>query len=318
MSCLGKLRGLEQRRAAAIAAEPEAETETETESTGADSEGRELRELTDKAALSDIFISAVDQSATEGATRELQQHFELGANQVPLSLFAEDGPEETPGRHRCTWPTSAEGSCRRYGGRVSLSPWPHSSAFQQAYCGSRADNGAGAELLTQLYGRPAESAEAAETDGAFTAENLSPSRLQASFRYSREDAASFAGMDEALRANLRMALSDGLDKAVISGTNGLLTGTNRSPITMSPPQRPTRSTEAPSPSAELTAPTLDRFPISGSSWAPRRTGMRPASSARTMQAIAQRSKTWSPLRLAFASLRMCRASAATSRTRSYT
>ena len=34
------------------------------------------------------------------------------------------------------------------------------------------------------------------------------------------------GMDAALRENLSMGLADGLDKAIIAGTNGLLTGTN--------------------------------------------------------------------------------------------
>ena len=70
---------------------------------------------------------------------------------------------------------------------------------------------------------PDEGAEAAETTGAFLGDALTPKRLQASFRYSREDRARFAGMDSALRENLSMALGDGLDKQVIAGTEGLLT-----------------------------------------------------------------------------------------------
>ena len=73
---------------------------------------------------------------------------------------------------------------------------------------------------------PAEGADAAETTGSFSADVLSPARLQASFFYSREDRASFAMMDEALRMNLSDALADGLDKQIIAGTNGLLTRTN--------------------------------------------------------------------------------------------
>ena len=75
-------------------------------------------------------------------------------------------------------------------------------------------------------GTPAENAEQAETTGAFSADVLSPGRLQASYFYSREDRARFAGMDAALRENLSAGLSDGLDKAILSGTNGLFTGTN--------------------------------------------------------------------------------------------
>ena len=86
-----------------------------------------------------------------------------------------------------------------------------------------------AVLTSELdVGTPAENATQAETTGAFSANVLSPSRLQASFFYSREDRARFAGMDEALRMNLSDGLSDGLDEQVLAGTNGLLTGTNLS------------------------------------------------------------------------------------------
>ena len=82
-------------------------------------------------------------------------------------------------------------------------------------------------LTSELsVGTPSENAEQGETTGAFSADVLSPSRIQASFFYSREDRARFAGMDSALRENLSMGLADGLDKQIIAGTNGLLTGTN--------------------------------------------------------------------------------------------
>ena len=78
----------------------------------------------------------------------------------------------------------------------------------------------------RLSGTPAENADADETTGSFSASVLSPARLQSAFFYSREDRARFAGMAESLRQNLSDALSDGLDKQIIAGTNGLLTGTN--------------------------------------------------------------------------------------------
>ena len=73
---------------------------------------------------------------------------------------------------------------------------------------------------------PAEGAAAAETTGSFSADVLTPSRLQAAFEFSREDRARFAGMDASLRENLSMALADALDKEVINGDEGLLDGTN--------------------------------------------------------------------------------------------
>ncbi len=74
-------------------------------------------------------------------------------------------------------------------------------------------------------GTPAEGASQTETTGAFTSDVLSPRRLQASFFYSREDRARFMGMDSALRENLSMGLSDGLDAQIVAGDDGLL-GTN--------------------------------------------------------------------------------------------
>ena len=73
---------------------------------------------------------------------------------------------------------------------------------------------------------PAEGADADETTGTFSADVLSPSRVQAAFFYSREDRARFAGMDAALRSNLSEGLADGLDKQILAGTNGLFAGTN--------------------------------------------------------------------------------------------
>ena len=82
-------------------------------------------------------------------------------------------------------------------------------------------------LTSELsVGTPAENAEQADTTGSFSADALSPSRIQAAYSYSREDRARFAMMDAALRENLSMGLADGLDDQILSGTNGLFTGTN--------------------------------------------------------------------------------------------
>ena len=75
-------------------------------------------------------------------------------------------------------------------------------------------------------GTPAENDPQTETTGAFSADVLTPARIQASFFWSREDAARMAGMDVALREALQGGLVDKLDSEIMRGTNGLLTGTN--------------------------------------------------------------------------------------------
>ena len=72
----------------------------------------------------------------------------------------------------------------------------------------------------------AENAAGTETTGAFSSDVLVPSRLQASFFYSREDRARMSMLDSALRQNLSDGLADGLDDAILTGTNGLFTATN--------------------------------------------------------------------------------------------
>ena len=61
--------------------------------------------------------------------------------------------------------------------------------------------------------------------GAFTADVLTPKRIQASFFWSREDAARMSGMGDALREALQSGLADKLDKEILQGAEGLLTGT---------------------------------------------------------------------------------------------
>ena len=71
-------------------------------------------------------------------------------------------------------------------------------------------------------GTPDKSATQAETTAVFRAETLTPGRIQAALRYTREDMARFLSLDSDLRQNLAMGLSDGLDRQVLSGTDGLL------------------------------------------------------------------------------------------------
>ena len=75
-------------------------------------------------------------------------------------------------------------------------------------------------------GVPAENAAQSETTGAFSADVLSPGRIQASFFWSREDAARMAGMGDALRDALQGGIADKLDQQIMAGDEGLLHSTN--------------------------------------------------------------------------------------------
>ena len=190
------------------------------------SEGREFRALVNKANVGEIFDAALGKRSVDGASAELQKHYGLNQNQVPLALMVRSWPDNDELETRAVTPAPGDVGATQ----ASILPWifPDSAA---TFLGVDMPTvGVGEQVFPVLtselsVGTPAENAEQNETTGAFSADVLSPGRLQASFFYSRESAAKFAGMDAALRENLSMGLSDGLDNQIITGSEGLLTGT---------------------------------------------------------------------------------------------
>ena len=190
-------------------------------------EGRELRGLIDKSNVGEIFDASLGKRAVDGASAEIQKHYGLEPNQVPLVLLMRERPDDHDLETRAVTPAPGEvGQTQQ-----SIVPYvfPQSAA---AFLGVDMPTvGVGEQTYSVLTKEldvrtPAENADANETTGAFSADVLSPSRIQAAFFYSREDRSRFAGIDAALRSNLLEGLADGLDKQILAGTNGLFIGTN--------------------------------------------------------------------------------------------
>ena len=177
---------------------------------------RELRSLIGRANVGNIFEATLEHRSTDGAEAELQAHYHLAANAIPLALLEVRAVTPAPGQVAQNQSTIIPGvfpqSCAAFMG-VDMPTVPVGDAVYPVL------------TTNATVGTPAENAEQAETTGSFSADVLSPARLQAAFFYSREGRARFAGMDEALRMNLSDALSDGLDKQILTGTEGLFTGT---------------------------------------------------------------------------------------------
>ena len=184
-------------------------------------EGQERAELYAKASVGDLVYNLVNgrSGVQGGAMGELQKEYGLADNEIHIRQLTPESYNVTPG-------ATEVGQNQQ---EIIPYVFPSGSA---AFLGIDMPTvGVGEAVFPVLTKEldvrtPAENADADETTGSFSADVLSPSRLQASFFYSREDRARFAGMDSALRENLSMGLSDGLDKQIIQGTNGLLTGTN--------------------------------------------------------------------------------------------
>ena len=208
-----RMQHLEIEARAAIVAEDEI---TVTRSDVVDGEARELRSLIDRASVGMIFEAALEHRATDGAESELQSHYRVAANAIPLAMLETRAVTPAPGQVGQNQSTIIPGvfpqSCAAFM-NVDMPVVPTGDSVYPVLS-TNAD-----------VGTPAENATQAETTGSFSASVLSPARLQASFFYSREDRARFSGMDEALRSNLSDALADGLDKQILTGTEGLFTGT---------------------------------------------------------------------------------------------
>ena len=201
-------------RAFMLASDEPVETST------ARKEGEEKADLYRKASVGDLVYALVNgKSGVKGAMAELQAEHGLSDNEIHIRQLSPETYGVTPGAaevgqdQQPIIPYVFPQACAAYLGVDMLTVAVGSAVFP---------------VLTKKLDvkTPAENADADETTGAFSADVLSPSRIQASFFYSREDRAKFQGMDESLRENLSMGLMDGLDAQIISGTNGLLTGTN--------------------------------------------------------------------------------------------
>ena len=205
-----------------------AENVTET-NTLDDAENRELRALADKASIGRIMSASIEHRAIDGAEAEIQAHYKLDGNQIPLIMLR--GERET----RAVTP--APGDVGQTQSTIIPGVFPMACA---AFLGVDMPTvGVGEAVFPVLTtnaipGVPAENAipsgtgidSEGFTTGAFSADALSPGRIQAAFFNSREDRARFSGMDESLRMNLTDALSDKLDQQVLNGSEGLFNGTN--------------------------------------------------------------------------------------------
>ena len=183
-------------------------------------------ELLTRGNVGEMFDSVLSHGTPSGANAEIQAHYGIDANQIPLAMLRRD--EDTEGlRTRAVTPAPSDVGQNQ----AAIIPYVFPDSVASFMGVDTPTVGVGEAIYPVLttaptVGTPAENNEQAETTGAFSADILSPTRLQASFFYSREDSARFAGMDSALRMALSDGLSDALDAQIIAGTNGLLTGTN--------------------------------------------------------------------------------------------
>ena len=182
-------------------------------------ESREWAGLNSRFDLGDLFTAVMEHRMSTGPIAEVQAERGLAANAIPTEMLMVEHRAVTPA------PSDVGQSQSMIAGFV----FPQSVAGFLGVPSAMVPVGDSTfPVLTSdpAAGTPTENAAQSETTGAFSANVLTPSRIQASFFWSREDAARMAGMGDALREALQGGIADKLDKEILQGTNGLLTGTN--------------------------------------------------------------------------------------------
>ena len=172
----------------------------------------EMAHLAAQASVGEFFSNLYNHRPHDGALAELQGHYGMARNELPLDLLRGDGGIMAAA-------TAAPSNVRR-GEQPVVQPVfaTGDAAFLMV---DMPVVEAGDESFPVLTTRPTvggphtDSTAVAETDGTFEAESLSPGRLQAGFSYRRTDATRFPQMDMALRSALTMGLAEALDKQVV-------------------------------------------------------------------------------------------------------
>ena len=199
--------------------------EEEQTVTVVDAEARALQVLAKTASVGEAITAVSEHRRTEGATAEIQAHFKLPSNQIPIEMLRIDRAVEE--RAAATVPANI--------GDASQAEvvTPVFASGDGAFLGIErpiVDVGDATfpilKTAPSVKGPFSDSSDAAQTDASFEANNLSPQRLQASYAYRRSDAARFLSLDSSLRMALNGGLSEALDKQAISGSKGLLSSTN--------------------------------------------------------------------------------------------
>ena len=203
-----------------------AEAEYKGQPFGATAETRELRKLASKGSVDRILRAAVrGWGISDGPEHELQSHFDLDSNVLPLVMLLDD---ET--RAAASFGTSpgTPGTTPGISGQVfgdSASVFAN-VRFEDVEPGVRIHPVITTGALTagsNNVSTPDKSAEVTETDAVLSVKELTPKRVQHGFSYTLEDAATYPGLDLGLRRNLRQGLRDKVDEQILNrGSDGLL------------------------------------------------------------------------------------------------
>ena len=181
---------------------------------GDDGERAELRELRGKVKLQNYVVAAIEHRAARGAESEFNEALEIPGNKFPLLLLAPEKVEK-----RATTNVDAGANQQSWLDRLFADT-------AAAYLGITFDSvgaGVAAYPVTTAGASAAQRARAEDASAAswtVGVTELKPTRNTVHAVFSKEDDLRLPGLEAALLRDLRMALTEGIDRVIFTGDSG--------------------------------------------------------------------------------------------------
>ncbi|MCY4502819.1 MAG: hypothetical protein OXE57_14805 [Alphaproteobacteria bacterium] len=205
-------------------AEPDPANEPENRNGG---EGAEFRALESRVSLANYIGAAWEGRSIAGAEVEFNQALEMGMDRFPLRLLAPRA------EHRATTDTDTAVRPVRWLDRL----FSDTAAMYAGITFDAVAPGVSSHPVTSAGAGASQYArEGATADAAWTISTveMKPKRNSVRAVFTVEDASRLPGLEEALQRDLRMALTEGVDRTVFLGdatSNAAIVGLNTAAIT---------------------------------------------------------------------------------------
>ena len=209
-----------QIRAATVVVEAEETEQRDAAATGnkdgLDTEDRERLELRSKVRMGRYVLAAMENRAADGAEGELNAAVGIGANRFPLELLA---PPAQRAEDRATTDADIQTMPRTWLDRL----FAETAAMRLGITMESVPAGSATFPVTTAGASAAQRGKdqsAADTAWTVGVTELTPKRNAATLKFSIEDTARIPGLESALTRDLRMALTEGVDRAIFLGDSG--------------------------------------------------------------------------------------------------
>ena len=215
---LAGLNTVESEYRAALTTEAEAEAGA-PDVHGLTGEEREFRQLETRAELRQAFRSVMNGDPLTGAEKEMQEHRGLSGHALPWDLVAPRSTPRTEDRADAVSGAPADSHLQQHPilGRVFARSATATLGVAMPMVPTGEQNYPVVTTTDSAVILAKDATEGDTADAGITAHVIEPKRLQRSYLFRREDQAVLGGLEEALRADLSMAVSDLLDAQVLAG-----------------------------------------------------------------------------------------------------